>query len=244
MAWCRAPGPRVCELACSRRTDHRGFPRRRAARARSVRGRVQRGIPRCRGRRCPRSRPGPDCRGEPSWCGGSVPLRAVLTLLSESGGTVDLRAKKRWHMAGGEPAWLPGVLNAHRHLLDIGPGLVTLRLSLPAVHETVAQTVSQQMAAAISAGKEGTEIGAFRTPTLRLTNRWISVPTLLAAQPKPRWRPMSSRARRRWHFERRLPATRRPGCCRLDLVPGRWPGTSARAWLGGHFSQPFGAQHR
>jgi len=122
-----------------------------------------------------------DCRGEPSWCGGSVPLRAILTLLSERGGVVALTAAAdRWQKAGGEPAGLRVALDVHRHLLDADDERVALRLSLPAVHETVAQAVNQHVAAAVSSGKTGVETGTFRAPTLRLTNRWISVLPLLA----------------------------------------------------------------
>jgi adenine/guanine phosphoribosyltransferase-like PRPP-binding protein len=123
-----------------------------------------------------------DCRGEPSWCGGSVPLRAVLALLSECGGVAGLTAAgKRWREAGGEPAGFRVALDAHRHLLDVQAERIVLRLSPPAVHETVARAVRQHVAAAISSGTTGVEIGTFRAPTLRLTNRWISVPALLAA---------------------------------------------------------------
>jgi adenine/guanine phosphoribosyltransferase-like PRPP-binding protein len=123
-----------------------------------------------------------DCRGEPSWCGGSVPLRAVLTLLSEGGGIVDrAAAEKRWQEAGEELAGFRAAVDAHQHLLDVDAEQVALRLSLSALHEAIAQAVSQHVAAAISTGKTGVEVGTFRAPTLRLTSRWISVPALLAA---------------------------------------------------------------
>ena len=123
-----------------------------------------------------------DCRGEPSWCGGSVSLRAVLTLLSERGGMVNLAAaEKRWQEAGEESTGFRVALDAHRHLLDTDAEQIALRLSPSAVHEMVAQAVSQHVAAAITSGGAGVEVGTFRAPTLRLTNRWISVPTLMAA---------------------------------------------------------------
>ncbi len=123
-----------------------------------------------------------DCRGEPAWCGGSVPLRAVLTLLSEQGGTMDSAVVAEcWRAGGGEPALLAETLSANRHLLDSGTKRVSLRISPPVVHEAVARAVGQCVAAAIDAGKEGVELGAFRGPTLSLTDRWISVEPLLAA---------------------------------------------------------------
>lgn len=123
-----------------------------------------------------------DCRGEPSWCGGSVPLRAVLALLSERGGVAGLTAAgSRWQEAGGEPAGFRAALDAHGHLLDVQAERIVLRLSPPAAHETVARAVRQQLAEAIGSGTTGVEIGTFRAPTLDLTSRWISVPALLAA---------------------------------------------------------------
>jgi hypothetical protein len=123
-----------------------------------------------------------DCRGEPAWCGGSPSLRAVLTMLGEQGGKVDtLSVGECWRAAGGDPARLSDTLDANRHLLDTGTSQVALRLSLPNVHEAVAQAVGQHVAAAISAGKNGVELGAFRGPTLQLTDRWISVEPLVGA---------------------------------------------------------------
>jgi adenine/guanine phosphoribosyltransferase-like PRPP-binding protein len=120
--------------------------------------------------------------GEPAWCGGSVSLRAVLTLLSQrEGGVVSIaEAQECWQWAEGEPSRLTGVLNAHEHLLSIGAERLQLRLSLSALHETFARAVSKQLAEAISQGGEGVECGTFRGPTLRLTSRWIRVEELLA----------------------------------------------------------------
>jgi adenine/guanine phosphoribosyltransferase-like PRPP-binding protein len=123
-----------------------------------------------------------DCRGEPTWGGGSAPLRAVLTLLSDKGGAVDAAAVAEcWRAGGGEPARLSETLNANRHLLESSTERVALRLSLTGVHKVVARAVGQYVANAIDAGKEGVELGTFRGPTLSLTDRWISVEPLLAA---------------------------------------------------------------
>jgi orotate phosphoribosyltransferase len=123
-----------------------------------------------------------DRRGEAAWCGGSAALRSVLTALSERGGAVEIATVAEcWLAAGGEPGRLSETLHANRHLLNTGTTRVELRLSLPGVHETVAQVVGEHLAAAVSAGAEGVEHGAFRGPTLRLTDRWISVDRLLTA---------------------------------------------------------------
>jgi adenine/guanine phosphoribosyltransferase-like PRPP-binding protein len=119
--------------------------------------------------------------GEPSWCGGSVPLRAVLNLLSENEGSADLATVgERWQQSGGEPGGLSGTLHANGHLLSIGTNRLELRLSLAAVHGTVVQAVSQHLAEVISKGGKGVELGTFRGPTLHLVNRWISADGLLA----------------------------------------------------------------
>lgn len=121
-------------------------------------------------------------QGEPAWCGGSVPLRAVLTSLSEKEeGAVDAdKAEKYWQQAGGDPSRFSATMRASGHLLSIGAEQLQLRLSLSGVHETIAQAVSQHLAEAISHGGQGVERGAFRGPTLRLTNRWIHVEELVA----------------------------------------------------------------
>jgi adenine/guanine phosphoribosyltransferase-like PRPP-binding protein len=121
------------------------------------------------------------CRGEPAWCGGSAPLRAVLNLLSENEGSVDTStAEQRWRRAGGESAEFSGMLRANGHLVSIGPNRVELKLSLAAVHETVARAVGEHVADVIDRGGDGVELGAFRTPSLELVNRWISIEELLA----------------------------------------------------------------
>jgi adenine/guanine phosphoribosyltransferase-like PRPP-binding protein len=121
------------------------------------------------------------CRGEPSWCGGSAPVRAVLNLLSENEGPVDIDvAEQRWRRAGGDPAEFSDALHANGHLVSIGPNRLELRLSPAAVHDTVARAVGEHLAEAIDQGGEGVEVGAFRTPSLELVNRWISTEGLLA----------------------------------------------------------------
>lgn len=118
--------------------------------------------------------------GEPAWCGGSVPLRAVLTLLSEKEGAVDVgEAEMRWQQAGGEPALFPGTLQANGYLLSISPNWLELKLSLAAVLGTLVAAVSQQVTETVSRGGEGVELGVFRGPTLSLVDRWISAEALV-----------------------------------------------------------------
>jgi adenine/guanine phosphoribosyltransferase-like PRPP-binding protein len=121
------------------------------------------------------------CRGEHAWCGGPVPLRAVLNLLSENEGSIDIDlAEECWRRAGGGSAEFSDTLRAIGHLVSIGPDRLQLRLSPAAVHDTVARAVGEHVAGAIDRGGEGVELGVFRTPTLELVNRWISIEELLA----------------------------------------------------------------
>ena len=119
-------------------------------------------------------------QGDPVWCGGSVPLRALLNMLSEGAGAADLsEARRRWQRAGGEPARFPGTLRVNGHLLSAVRSRLQLRLSLPVVHGTIERAVSRSLAEAVERGGDGVERGIFRGPTLRVTNRWIYVEPLL-----------------------------------------------------------------
>jgi hypothetical protein len=120
-------------------------------------------------------------QGDPVWCGGSVPLRALLNMLSEGAGAADIsEAQRCWQRAGGGPARFPETVRVNGHLLSVGRNRLQLRLSLPVVHGTIGQAVSRSLAEAVERGGEGAERGVFRGPTLRVTNRWIYVEPLLA----------------------------------------------------------------
>ena len=119
--------------------------------------------------------------GDPVWCGGSVPLRAVLNELSGGAGAADFGAAQRcWHRAGGDPARFSEMLRVNGHLLSVGRSRLLLRLSLAVVHGTIDRVVSQSLAEAVERGGRGVELGVFRGPSLRVTNRWIYVEPLLA----------------------------------------------------------------
>ena len=121
------------------------------------------------------------CHGDPVWCGGTPPLRAVLNSLSGDEGSVSTaEARERWRMAGGEPALFSAAMRANEHLLSSGRRRPQLRLSPSAVHGTIEPAVNRRLAEAIAGGGEGVELGMFRGPTLRVTNRWIDIEQLLA----------------------------------------------------------------
>ena len=122
------------------------------------------------------------CHGDRAWCGGSIPLRAVLNALADGEGAVDaVEATESWRRAGGEPTRFLEMLLANDHLLHMSGGRLQLRLSLSAVHATVEQAVSRNLAKAIGQGSAGVERGTFRGPTLRTVNRWMHVEQLLTA---------------------------------------------------------------
>ena len=119
--------------------------------------------------------------GDGVWCGGSVPLRAVLNLLSGGTEAVEVSdADRCWQRAGGKPAHFPEMLRAYGHLLSTGTGLMRLRISPSTVQRTLERAVSQALKEAINDGGEGVDRGIFRAPTLRLTSRWIYVERFLA----------------------------------------------------------------
>ena len=120
-------------------------------------------------------------QGDPVWCGGPVPLRSLLNMLSEGAGAADIsEARRCWQRDGGEPARFPEMLRLNGHLLSAGRSRLQLRLSLPVVHGAIERAVSRSLAEAIERGGEGVERGIFRGPTLQVTNRWIYVEPLLA----------------------------------------------------------------
>lgn len=119
--------------------------------------------------------------GEPVWCGGPVPERAVLTMLSGPADTADIHEARRcWQQAGGEAARFSEMLRANTHLLSNSAETVQLRLSVSLVQATVERAISQSLAEAIDHGGDGVDRGVFRGPTLGLTNRWIHVEEFLA----------------------------------------------------------------
>jgi adenine/guanine phosphoribosyltransferase-like PRPP-binding protein len=119
--------------------------------------------------------------GDEVWCGGPVPLRAVLNLLSDGIGAVEVsNAHRCWQRAGGKPALFPEMLFAYGHLLSAGTGLIRLRISPSAVQRTIERAVSQVLEEVINHGGKGVDRGIFRAPTLRLTSRWIYVEKFLA----------------------------------------------------------------
>jgi adenine/guanine phosphoribosyltransferase-like PRPP-binding protein len=119
-------------------------------------------------------------RGEPIWCGGSLPLREVLSTLSDGYGALEANeAFQLWQEAGGDRARFPDMLPTSGHLLSTSTGRLKLRLSLSVVQATVERAVSQALTRTIDRGGPGVERGVFRGPTLRFTKRWISVEPLL-----------------------------------------------------------------
>jgi hypothetical protein len=120
---------------------------------------------------------------ELTWCGGSGPLRAVLGgLLTSEDGALNLsQARRYWEQECGEQPELHVELRGHEHLIHVDEDRVLSRLSVSAVHDTIASGVGAQLASLVSQAGQGVARGWFRGPTLRLTNRWIDVDELLHA---------------------------------------------------------------
>lgn len=122
--------------------------------------------------------------GEPVWCGGTAPLRELLGTLSEGYRAIEVTEPPdpgpETGADGADGASVAAMLRASGHLLVVAERQLQLRLSLSVVRAGVEQAVSRNLAQAIDQGGPGVEQGAFRGPTLRVTNRWVSVEPLLA----------------------------------------------------------------
>jgi adenine/guanine phosphoribosyltransferase-like PRPP-binding protein len=120
-------------------------------------------------------------RGEPIWCGGSVPLRELLGTLSDGYGALEVaEAFQLWQEAGGDRPHFATVMLTSGHLLSASNGRLQLRLSLSIVQATVEEAVSRTLTQIVDQGGVGVEQGVFRGPTLQTTSRWINVEPLLS----------------------------------------------------------------
>jgi hypothetical protein len=119
--------------------------------------------------------------GGPFWVGGTAALRAVITGLFDVGGTLPMiEAERRWSEAGGTPSEYSLTLSRYAQLLESGGGKITLRLSPRDTHRILEALAASELADAIERGSDGVEVGRFRGPTLRITNRWIDAGRLLS----------------------------------------------------------------
>jgi adenine/guanine phosphoribosyltransferase-like PRPP-binding protein len=123
--------------------------------------------------------------GEQTWCAGSGPLRAVLTgLLTAGDGALSLvQARRYWESEGGDRSGLDLYLRSHGQMIAVDGERLVSKLSVSAVHETVASGFEAELARLVSQNGQGVSCGRFRGPTLRLTNRWIDVDALLRPTP-------------------------------------------------------------
>ena len=128
-------------------------------------------------------------QGRSLWYGGSAPLRAVLELLTRSGGVVPLaEARQCWSAAGGGKGWLaagtPGdefdrTLRGNKQLCAVEGDNLVLSLSPPQVLGALTDAAQRELTAEVLRGGSGVRSGLFRTPTLAVTDRWIDVGRLL-----------------------------------------------------------------
>ena len=118
--------------------------------------------------------------GPPLWYGGSAELRAVLKALVEANGTMTVAAASScWIAAGGRPAAFDAALSDERHLFTAVNGSLLLNLTPHLVISSLCDTAQQTLAGEVARGGAGTLEGYFRTPTLRVADRWIDVDRLL-----------------------------------------------------------------
>ena len=119
--------------------------------------------------------------GQPTWCGGSGPLRAVLghLLTADEGAITPAQAERSWEQGGGDSRDMQARLRSQQHLVQVSEDLLVARLSVASVHDTIAEGVGAQLAGLVSRAGPGVTAGRFRGPTLQLTNRWIDVEEML-----------------------------------------------------------------
>ncbi|WP_146108215.1 hypothetical protein V5P93_003640 [Actinokineospora auranticolor] len=118
--------------------------------------------------------------GTPRWCGGPARLRAVLDALTELGGALThqvLRSRTGASEVAHQElcAWL----GRYPHLLSVTDTGIALRVSPGDAAHAMRHWARGRLAETIRDAGPGVTAGHFRTPTLRHTNRWIRVRTLL-----------------------------------------------------------------
>jgi hypothetical protein len=118
--------------------------------------------------------------GQPLWYGGPAALRAVLTALDEANEVAPVaQARKHWLDAGGEGDGFEAAIREERQLFRIEGDGLRLCLSPRIVIRSLLDTAQQVLAAEVADGGAGTTLGVFRTPTLRITDRWIDIAQLI-----------------------------------------------------------------
>lgn len=112
--------------------------------------------------------------GPPLWCGGATFLCAMLRALTEAGGALSWdQVRLHWTAAGGDPDTMRRELAEHPRLVTATDTEVVLRISAADTVQVLAESAREQLASRIDQGGAGVDTGYFRTPTLRLTTRWI-----------------------------------------------------------------------
>jgi adenine/guanine phosphoribosyltransferase-like PRPP-binding protein/anti-sigma regulatory factor (Ser/Thr protein kinase) len=124
-----------------------------------------------------------DGRGRWNWCGANRPVLALYDLLSRCDTPVPLaEAEAAYVDAGGAATDLVALRRDQHKLLVNNADGMALRIKpgdvVKSLHTSSRQTLSRTIEDAPPGG--GVRRGAFRTPTLRVTSRWINVSKLIA----------------------------------------------------------------
>jgi hypothetical protein len=120
--------------------------------------------------------------GPPQWCGGSVPLRRLLEALNRNHGVLSHdQAQRHWRDAGGDSMAYWRTLRGLPDLFVEVDRQITLRISPESISRILYTATEKSLTETIGSGGPGVDIGRFRTPTLRITNRWIDVDRLVTS---------------------------------------------------------------
>lgn len=118
--------------------------------------------------------------GPAHWCGGTPPLRAVLSALGEAGGRLEvLAALSVWRGAGGDPEDWWRVVREHPRLLGVRDDRLELLLSPRLVYLGLEENANAVLARTIDEAGAGVERIRVRGRALWVTNRFIDVDAML-----------------------------------------------------------------
>jgi adenine/guanine phosphoribosyltransferase-like PRPP-binding protein len=124
-----------------------------------------------------------DGRGRWNWCGAKPPVLALYNLLSRSDTPVALATAEAAYVdAGGAAADLVTLRRDQHKLLVSNADGLALRIKPGDVVKSLHASSSHTLHRTIDGAPigHGVRRGAFRTPTLRITSRWIDVRNLIS----------------------------------------------------------------
>ncbi len=122
-----------------------------------------------------------DSHGGASWCGAPRQFLRLLTEITRRGGSIQVAEAEALYKSFGEEAEsLWRIIQDQHQLLSVHADRLRLRITVAGVLRALHLETGAELRRQIDRGDEarGVQCGLFRTPNLRLTNRWIDVARL------------------------------------------------------------------